>query len=108
LFRDISLTDELRERLEEYLRSAKKYIFDVLVGNFFKRFCPCFIKLLLAEIRKCRANSHTSNLDITLKPVDFRRVIYVAKSSLLVDEALGFTIVVTTRDTLTTVGKHLD
>ena len=38
-FRDISLTDELSERLE-HLRSAKEYIFDVLVGNFFKRFRP--------------------------------------------------------------------
>ena len=44
-----------------------------------------------------------------MKPVYLRRVVHVAKSSLLVDEALGFTIVVeTTRDTFTAVGKHLD
>jgi len=44
-----------------------------------------------------------------LKPVYLRRVVHVTKSSLLVDEALGFTVVVeTTRDTFTAVRKHLD
>ena len=60
------------------------------------------MKLFGAEIRIRRANSNTSNLDITLKPIYLRGVVHVAKSSLLVDEALGFTVVVeTTRDTLT-------
>ena len=67
------------------------------------------MKLFGAEIRIRRTDSHTSNLDITLKPVYLRGVIHVAEPSLLVDEALGFTIVVeTTGDTLTAVGKHLD
>ena len=33
----------------EYLRSAKEYIFDVLVGNFFKRFRPGNVFVLLRK-----------------------------------------------------------
>ena len=111
LKKKIDFLRELTFLIQTYphLRSAKEYIFDVLVGNFFKRFRPCFIKLFGAEIGIRRTDSHTSYLDITLKPIYLRGVIHVAKSSLLVDEALGLTIVVeTTGDTLTAVGKHLD
>ena len=68
-----------------------------------------FLECLVISTIPLSPDSHTSYLDITLKPIYLRGVIHVAKSSLLVDEALGFTIVVeTTGDTLTAVGKHLD
>ena len=106
--RYIPLTDHLGKRPDD-LGSSEEDILDVGVGRSLERSRRCLVILRWGNIRVRSPHGHTSNLDIRLEPVDFRGVVHVAEPSLLVDEALGFTIVVeTTGDTLTAVGKHLD
>ena len=106
--RDIPLTHQPSERLEN-IRSTEKPIFDVFVGNLLERLRHLLVIVSRTDIRVRRADSYTSYLDITLKALYLGGVIHVAESSMLVDEALGFTVVVeTTRDALPTIRKHLD
>ena len=84
-------------------------IFDIRVGQSLEQSGRRLVILRGGNIRVPSPHGHAPDLDIRLKPVDFRGVVHVAEPSLLVDEALGFTVVVeTTRDALSTIRKHLD
>ena len=106
--RAVGFTDHLGKRLED-LGSSEEDILDVGVGRSLKRPRRLLVILRRSNIRIRRTYSNTPDLDITLKPVYLRGVIHVAEPSLLVDEALGFAVVVeATRDALTAVREHLD
>jgi hypothetical protein len=106
--RYIPLIDHLGKRPDD-LGSLEEDILDVGVGWSLERSRRRLIILRGGNIRVRSPQGHTPDLDIRLEPVDFRGVVHVAEPSLLVDEALGFTVVVeTTRDALPTIRKHLD
>ena len=86
--RPVGFTDHLGKRLED-LRSTEKPIFNAFVSFLLERFRRLLVILRLGNIRVRGPHGHAPDLDITLKPVNFRGVVHVTEPGLLVDEALG-------------------